>query len=440
MNANKDRCEVVIVGAGPAGVSCGYVLAKAGMDVVILERGEYPGAKNMFGGVFFADQMNKMLPGFYDEAPIERFLAKRRYSILVDNSEIALGLELAEFKKPPYNHSFIVKRSLFDKWFASKAEELGATILGGVTVGDFLRKNGRISGVTSGPGEDNTLLADVVVCAEGANSILSEKAGLRNRLSMRARSVAVKEVIALPKDVIDERFRLTDREGAAYEYFGDSVSGMLGNGFIYTNRDSLSVGVGVIISELYGREDRVSPNELLERFKSHPCVAPLLRGGETVEYSAHMIPTDGYKNIPQLYADGILLVGDAAGLVDNSIAHHEGVNLAMASGMMAAETILKNREEGRYDAEALSPYAQALKDSFVLANMRGCRSFLDIMHMHKELINEYPQAIKDALVKFFEVSDVPRKRTKRKVFWELQRRISFTNVAKTFVSLLRSGI
>lgn len=136
--ADKERCEVVIVGAGPAGISCGYVLAKAGVQVLILERGQYPGAKNMFGGIFFSDQMSKLIPNFYNEAPVERFVAKKRYSMLVDDSEISLSFEAEEFKKPPYNHSFIVRRSVFDKWFAKKAEEQGATIICCVTVTDFL--------------------------------------------------------------------------------------------------------------------------------------------------------------------------------------------------------------------------------------------------------------------------------------------------------------
>ncbi|GAG52344.1 unnamed protein product, partial [marine sediment metagenome] len=237
-----------IIGAGPAGLACGYVLAKAGVQVTILERGQYPGAKNMFGGIFFSDQMVKLIPGFYDQAPVERFVAKKQYSMLVGNSQIAMTFEPEEFKSPPYNHSFIVRRSVFDRWFAGKVRQQGATIICGVTVNDFVWDGERIIGVRTDSGDENVLFADVVICAEGANSLLSEKAALRNRMSMRTRCISVKEVIALPKDVIDERFHLTGREGAAHEYFGGVADGMLGNGFIYTNLDSVSVGVGVVIS------------------------------------------------------------------------------------------------------------------------------------------------------------------------------------------------
>jgi len=439
MIADRDRCEVAIVGAGPAGISCGYILAKAGVDVVILERGGYPGAKNMFGGIFFSSQMNRLLPDFYNEAPIERFVAKRRYSMLAGKSEMTFGFETEEYKKPPHNLSFVVKRSVFDKWFAGKAEKQGSALITNVTIRDFLWDKRRIIGVIAGAGSDNALLADVVVCAEGANSLLSQKAGLRNRLSMRSRSIAVKEVIGLSEDAINERFGITDKEGAAYEYYGDAVSGMLGTGFIYTNRDSISIGIGVLISELYRQKGSLSPHELLENFKNHPCIYPLIKGGRTTEYSAHMIPADGYKNIPRLYTDGLILVGDAAGLLNNSF-FHEGVNMAMASGIKAAETILENRGKRRYDAKSLGLYERLLSGCFVLDDMENCRDFMEIMHTHKELVNDYPHVIKDALLKYFEVSEAPKRTLKRDAFKELKDRISMIKVSQAFMSMMRGGV
>jgi len=439
MIAEREKCEVAIVGAGPSGLACGYVLARAGVQVTILERGQYPGAKNMFGGIFFSDQMTKLIPGFYREAPVERFVAKKHFSMLVDDSQIAMTFEPEEFKTPPYNHSFIVRRSVFDRWFAKKVRRQGATIICGVTVDDFVWDGDRIIGVRTNPGDENILLADVVVCAEGANSLLSEKAALRTRMSMRTRCIGVKEVIALPKDVIDQRFNLTGREGSAHEYFGDVTGGMLGNGFLYTNLDSVSVGVGVVISEMYASKEPVGTNELLEKFKAHPCVQPLLKGGKTLEYSAHMIPMDGYKNLPKLYRSGLLLVGDAAGLVNNSLCH-EGVNMAMASGMAAGETILERRKQKRYDERALSLYERRLRGSFVLDNMKSSRDFIDVMRTHKELVNDYPHAAKDALTKFFQVSDVPKRVVKWNVFHMLRNRISLVKVGKMAAAMLKGGV
>jgi len=434
------KCEVAIVGAGPAGVACGYVLAKAGVDVVILERGQYPGAKNMFGGIFFADQMNKLIPEFYTEAPVERYVAKKHFALLINDSEVSLNIDSEEYKKPPYNHSYIVRRSIFDKWFAEKARQQGAAIICGTAATDFVWKGKKIVGVTAGTADDpdNVLMADVVVCGEGANSMLSEKAGLRNRLSMRARVVAVKEVIELGKDVIDERFGLAAREGAAYEYFADATPGMLGDGFIYTNMDSVNVGVGVVISELYGRKNPPSPNQLLDIFKNHPCIRPLIKDGKTLEYSAHMIPMDGYRNLPRFYTDGLMLVGNAAGFVNNSICH-EGVNMAMASGIMAAETILENKGKN-YDAKTLRQYERRLKNSFVLQNMKNSRDFIDILRTHKELLNDYPHLIKDVITSYFKVSDVPKSTVKSNIVRMIRSRVNFIKAAKTVMALLKGGI
>ena len=195
----------------------------------------------------------------------------------------------------------------------------------------------------------------------------------------------------------------------------------------------------MLISELYRRGDSISPNELLERFKNHPCIFPLIKNGQTVEYSAHMIPADGYKNIPKLFTDGLILIGDAAGLLNNSF-FHEGVNMAMCSGINAAETILRNRKRKRYDAKSLSLYERLLRNCFVLDDMKNCREFLDIMHVHKELVNDYPHAVKDGLVKYFEVSNIPKRVLKISAFREFKRRVSFAKIARAFTSMMRGGI
>jgi electron transfer flavoprotein-quinone oxidoreductase len=214
---------------------------------------------------------------------------------------------------------------------------------------------------------------------------------------------------------------------------------MLGDGFIYTNMDSLSVGVGVVISELYGRKNPPSPNQLLDRFKNHPCIRPLVKGGKTLEYSAHMIPMDGFKNLPKFYTDGLMLVGDAAGFVNNSICH-EGVNMAMASGIMAAETILKNRAEKCYDARTLRQYERQLKNSFVLQNMKSTRDFIDILRTHKELLNNYPHLIKDVITSYFKVSDVPKSAVKSNIIHMLRSRVSFVKATRTVMALMKGGI
>jgi electron transfer flavoprotein-quinone oxidoreductase len=199
------------------------------------------------------------------------------------------------------------------------------------------------------------------------------------------------------------------------------------------------VGVGVVISELYGRRNPPSPNQLLDRFKNHPCIRPLVKGGKTLEYSAHMIPMDGYKNLPRFYTNGLMLIGDAAGLVNNSICH-EGVNMAMASGIMAAETILDNRAEKCYDVRALRQYERRLKNSFVLQNMKSSRDFIDILRTHTELLNDYPHLMKNVITSYFKVSDVPKSTIKRDIVRMVRSRVNFVKAAKTVMALMKGGI
>ncbi|MBF0494206.1 MAG: FAD-dependent oxidoreductase [Candidatus Omnitrophica bacterium] len=422
-----DKSEVIVVGAGPSGLACAYTLAKKGIETIVIERGEYPGAKNMFGGIFFSSIMEKLFPSFLDDAPWERFVGKRKFAILSGDSEMAFDTKPEFFNKPPYNHSFIAKRGEMDKWFAKKVEEAGASILTDYCVQDFLYENGKVVGITSG-GDDDSFMADCVVCAEGANSILTEKAGLREKIGPERRSIAVKENIRLGQSVIEDRFGLTGRQGAAYEYFGSSVPGLLGNGFIYTNRDSISVGVGFSLSDYLEKKDGKTPNDILEDFKNHPAISPLVRGGETVEYMAHMIPSDGFKHLPELYRDGLLITGDAAGLLNTSF-FHEGVNLAMASGIFAAETLAEAHEKSDFTSETLSEYEKKLKNSFVIKDLENCKNFLSFLHDHKAIINDYPALMNDVVVDYFRVSEKPKSVVKKEIFNRVMKNVNITQMA-----------
>jgi len=320
----------------------------------------------------------------------------------------------------------VARRGQIDRWFAKKVEEAGASIITNYCVRDFLYEKGKVIGITSG-GDDDSLLADVVVCAEGANSLLSEKARLRERVESSRRSIAVKENIRLPRSVIEDRFGLEGRQGAAYEYFGSSVQGLLGNGFIYTNMDSLSVGVGFSLSDFMKNKSDKTPNDILEEFKSHPAIAPLLRGGETVEYMAHMIPSDSYQHLPKLFRDGLLIVGDAAGLLNTSF-FHEGVNLAMASGIYAAETIINARERQDFSDATLRDYEAKLNKSFVLQDLKNCKNFLSFLSHHKSIINDYPALMNDVLVDYFRVSEKPKTQIKKEVFKRIRKNVKLSRM------------
>lgn len=423
---SDERFEVVIVGAGPAGASAALVLARAGVEVLLLERGDFPGAKNLFGGILYTSVVNELIPEFWETAPIERHIVNRRWATLDEDTQVALDLKSARFDVPPYNNTFTALRSKWDRWYAEQAEEAGALVICETNVEELIVENGRVKGVRTGR-EDGDVEADVVILAEGANALLAEKAGFRPMMSPTNRVNAVKEVITLPPEIIEDRFHLEGRQGAAIEYFGGAVKGTVGSAFIYTNHDSLSVGVGSLITEFLRL--KVAPYELLDWFKAHPMVAPLLRGGETVEYATKMIPEDSYDSLSDLYEDGLMLIGDCAGLVNPSI-HHEGTNLAMASGVAAAEAVLEARKRNDYSKSTLAHYREALDESWVMKDLKRYRDTVHFLLENREMVDQYPDLTVRLIRRYFTIDDVPKDDVIRELWKTIRSEVSFFKAAR----------
>jgi len=436
-----NRVDVVIIGAGLAGVACAYVLAKAGVNVVVLERGKYPGAKNVMGGILFTTILEKLIPEFLKEAPIERFIMKRKFSLLSRDTELEFSFRTEKYNLPPHNHSFTVLRAKFDRWFASKVEVLGAMILPDVVVDGLIWEGKRCVGVNSRL-KDGDLYANVIVLAEGANSVITEREGLKPLPDEKNIAVAAKEIISLPQEVIDERFQLSSDgsrdnipEGAAIEYFGDAVQGMFGNAFIYTNRDSLSVGIGCTLKEL--AEKNINPHDALEYFKNHPCVRGLLRNGKTEEYCAHMIPEGGYRNLSRLAFDGLLLIGDCAGLVNASF-FHEGSNLAMASGVYAAEAIIEALNKGNFSRKTFSSYEERLRNSFVVEDLKKFQYFPALAEKCPELVSDYPEILAEIITGYFAVDEKPKRIIEREVIKRLRKKLGIVRLGKNMFNVARA--
>ncbi|MBI5886962.1 MAG: FAD-binding protein [Deltaproteobacteria bacterium] len=396
-----ERYDCIVVGAGPAGAAAALTLAKAGLSVIVFERGEYPGAKNLFGGILYTTVLAGLIPGFCDEAPLERHVSKRRYSFVTGDSEAAVDLSFDAFNKPPFNNSYTALRARFDRWFASKAEEAGAIVVAEAVVDELIMENGVAKGARVRM-EGGTVYADAVILAEGANSLLAEKAGIRPRINAADYSLGVKEIISLPEGVIEDRFGLEAGAGTACEFFGEALGpGVEGGGFIYTNIDTLSVGIACPVSVL--KEKMLKPNEMLDAFKLHPAVRKFLRGGRIEEYAAHLIPEGGYNAIGRLVGNGVLLAGDCAGFVNPSL-YKEGTNLAMASGVMAAETVIEARATGDFSEAGLQGYLKRLNDSFVMQDLKRYRDVPATLHSSTGLFKEYPEAVMELLERHFTVS------------------------------------
>ncbi|MFH1288755.1 MAG: FAD-dependent oxidoreductase [bacterium] len=416
----KEKFNVIIIGGGPAGTTAALTLAQRGMkNVVLLERGKYPGSKNVMGGVILTTILNKIIPDFWGKgAPVERNVSKRCFALLSPESETFFSFKNNEFNRPPYNNIFTVLRAKFDKWFAEEAEKAGVTLLCNSVVDELIKdENGKVVGVQTRVAggtskEEGQIFADVVICAEGANSTIALKEGMREKFDEHFMAVAVKEVIELPAKVIEDRFHLEGNEGTAFEFYGDAVQGLHGSGFLYTNKTSISIGIGVVISDIM--KAKLNPNDILDHFKNHPCIRPLLRGGKTLEYAAHMIPEGGYKKIPKLVKDGLLLVGDAAGFINTSPLH-EGSNLAMASGIMAAETILEAKEKNDFSSVTLSNYVSKLENSFVFKDMKKYSEVPEVLSKSPELFNKWPKELANILTEVFTISETPKEIVEEKI-------------------------
>jgi electron transfer flavoprotein-quinone oxidoreductase len=201
-----DRFDAIVVGAGPSGITAAKDLAAAGLSVVVLERGRYPGAKNVSGGILYRQPTEEMCPGFEAEAPLERPIVEQRYLILTEDAMLGGLYRSMRFAEPPYN-AYSVLRSEFDRWYAAQAEAAGAEVYPEFTVTDVLWADGRVVGVTTGE-PDGELYAHSVVLADGANSLLAQRVGLHREWRPIEQALVAKESIGLPAGKIEDRFAL----------------------------------------------------------------------------------------------------------------------------------------------------------------------------------------------------------------------------------------
>ncbi|HZU13157.1 MAG TPA: FAD-dependent oxidoreductase [Chloroflexota bacterium] len=430
-----EKFDAIVVGAGPAGSAAAYTMAKAGMSVVVFERGDYPGAKNVMGGVLFREAVEGVFGKFWEEgAPLERPVVDQRLWMLGQESVVTAGFRTQAFAAPPYN-AFTVLRAQLDPWFAKQAEDAGAYLITETQVTDLVFDDtGRVIGVRTG--REGDLFADVVIMAEGINAFATVKAGLRRDFTMENAALAVKEIHALPPETINDRFNLRDGEGATILLLGEFSHDMMGSGFIYTNRDTLSVGVGAIVSHLV--ETKVRPNDVLDEMKKHPAVQPLLAGSEIKEYSAHLIPEVKYSELPRPYGDGYMLVGDTAGYVN--FLFQEGCNLAIASGGMAGRAAVEAWERKDYSAASLSTYQQKLDDSFVLQDLYELRNGPAFFRNHREFFGIYPRMLNQAAEDLLTVSGLSKKTVGMSILRDLHRQRPFWRVGKDMFDAVRAFI
>ena len=384
----QNKVDVIVVGAGPAGVSSAITIARGGKKVVLVERAPFAGAKNMYGGVIYTHAAKEIFPN-YEEAPIERFVSTHSYVLLSEQD----STEIKYKNKKNDKESFVAIRAKWDNWCVEQAIKEGVYFAPNTLVKELLIDNGKVVGIKTDVEE---YFADIVIIADGVNSLLAKQIGLREDFKTKNMVLGVKEVIKLSPETIEQKFGLKKEMGCAMELVGGPLEGLFAMGIIYTNKDSISIGLGVLLEDI--KTKKIKPYELLDSFKQHPFIKELIEDGELIEYSAHLIPEGGYNNLPKLYTDGAMVVGDAAGLVNN--VHFEGTNLAMFSGKFAGETALDALEHDDCSANRLCLYKKKLLNSFVLKDLKTYQNTVSTLATRtNSFLHYYPQKINE----FFEI-------------------------------------
>ncbi|MCF2706206.1 FAD-dependent oxidoreductase [Arcanobacterium haemolyticum] len=393
--------DVIVVGGGVAGSVCAYLLAQKGKEVLLVERGVEPGSKNLSGGVFYCRVMEEIFPGFTENAPVERHITRNCLSFL--NEKSAVNVDYWDERLAEPVNAVTVLRAKLDPWLAEQCEEAGVTVMPGVKVDGLLREGNQFVGIRAGEDE---LRARVVVAADGVNSFIARDAGLREKEPEENLAVGVKSVIQLGSEEVAKRFHLTGNEGAAYAVVGDCTQGVAGGGFMYTNTDSISIGVVLRLDDLVKKG--LASSDVHDHFLSHPAIAPFLEGGELLEYGCHLVAEGGEKMQHDLVHPGLVLIGDAAGYTLNTGFTVRGMDLAAGSARAAATAITKALEAGDYSKESLSAYLDEVSTSFVgkdMATYVKAPEFLE----NDEMYGKLGEVVADVLYGVYNLDLTPRK-------------------------------
>ncbi len=412
--SDDDKFDAIVIGAGTAGCACAYVLARAGKNVLLVERGVTAGSKNVTGGRLYTYALEMIEPGLHSRAPLQRKVVSEQIMMLGKNSAMTIDYTDYGFGED-VPQSYTVLRAPFDEWFAAEAEAQGAIVATGILVDGLLEENGKIVGIKAGEDE---MYADVVIAADGVNSLIAQKGGLRQDITAHSVGVGVKEIIELPEEVIKSRFHLNGNEGAARVVLG-CTEGISGGAFIYTNKESISLGI--VFNPEQAAQHGKKIHEILQDFKMHPAIQPLIQGGETTEYGAHLVPELGLSGVPEkLYREGLVVVGDAAGFCINAGIILRGMDLAIVSGLSAANAVIKATAV----AEIGPLYRQELEASLLLSTMKVFAGYHEIMALPR-LFTAYPDLANEAMKFTFTVDGkVPEKMT-RAMLGIMRKHVSF---------------
>lgn len=415
--------DAIVVGSGCAGPVAAYELAKAGRSVLVVERGNYCGAKNVSGGRLYTHALRAVFPDFKDSAPLERRIARERISMMASDAATTLDFS-DELMADERYESYSVLRARLDPWLAAQAEQAGAEYINGIAVESLIKTDGRVTGVRAGGDE---ISADVVLLCDGVNSLLTPQAVGAAVPRPDQVAVGIKQVIELPAQVITDRSLCGPDDGLAWLFVGDATGGRVGGGFLYTNKESISIGLVATVSDMFDSSEPIY--QLLEDFKRHPSVAPMIAGGKVVEHSGHLVAEAGYDAMPPLVGEGVLLAGESALMCINAGYTVRGMDLAIAAGQQAGRSAAEALAAGDTSAAGLAGYRTALESSFVLQDMKTLSRFPHFMESTPRMFGQYPELARDAMRSLFLVDGTPM-RPMRKQLLPLAKKVGLWNLAK----------
>jgi electron transfer flavoprotein-quinone oxidoreductase len=405
------KIDVVIVGGGLSGLSCAWKLAQHDIQVIVVERGDFAGSKNVTGGRLYLMPVKEYVGDMLEGAPFERKVVREKWSLF--GEENSLTIDFTSDKPRRERHSYTVHRATLDRWLSERLTEKGVFVIPKYRVDDLLWEDGVVTGIKAGREE---IQANVVVAADGALSFMATKAGLKAKMRPDNYAVGIKEIISLPEEKINDRFNVETGEGSAHLVLGDVTKGMFGGGFVYTNRETISLGIVTGIKALMEKAPGLEVHGLIDAFKERYEIKRLVEGGHVQEYAAHIIPEAGYAGLSKVYGNGIVVTGDAAGFALNMGVTVRGMEFAIASGIVAAETIVEAKRTGDYSEKTLSSYETRLRETFVLKDLYASRNLPKYLD-NDAFLRYYPASFPDLVDKVMWFGEAPKERL-GKTLWD----------------------
>lgn len=396
----SNEVNTLFVGAGPASlagaIKLKQLLNKEGRSesVVVIDKANNPGQHNLSGAIFEADVLDELIPEWRRRQ--DKFIVKM-LSNRVERDELrfllgdSITIKVPEALVPASMHhkgDYIISISEMIGWLTEVARASGIEIYTSFAAKDIVIEGNSVKGIILGDkGLDKNrerqsnylprevIEAKVTVFGEGSLGLLSEqlikKLKLGDGRNPQVYSLGIKELIRLPKENQFGPNRVIHTMGFPNKLFTPDI---FGGGTLYSMGDNV-IAVGLILA-LDWRYCDLNPQQELQVFKSHRFIRNLIEGGEVISYGAKTLPEGGYFSIPELVANGAMIIGDGAGLTN--VRKLKGLHYAMKSGMLAAETIFRAIQNDSYSKQDLQKYIDILSDSFIMKDLARAKNYRQV--------------------------------------------------------------